>query len=50
LRLAATGHDRHALRWKPGNLAPDPRTLYLLREEAALWKQQGGFELVLKDC
>ncbi|WP_198320855.1 Ppx/GppA phosphatase family protein [Azohydromonas aeria] len=48
LRLAVTGAGRHTLRWKPDGITPDPRTLHLLREEAALWKQQGGFELVVK--
>jgi hypothetical protein len=29
-------------------VAPDPRTLHLLREESALWAQLGHFTLALK--
>jgi exopolyphosphatase/guanosine-5'-triphosphate,3'-diphosphate pyrophosphatase len=48
LRLAPMGSHRHALRWEPGSIPPDPRTLHLLREEIALWGQHGYFELLWK--
>ncbi|NML18286.1 Ppx/GppA phosphatase family protein [Azohydromonas caseinilytica] len=48
LRIDVQSSSRHMLRWEPDTLPPDPRTLHLLREEIALWAQQGHFQLVLK--
>jgi exopolyphosphatase/guanosine-5'-triphosphate,3'-diphosphate pyrophosphatase len=48
LRLDPTSARRHALRWEPGGIPPDSRTLHLLREEVTLWAQHGYFELLFK--
>jgi exopolyphosphatase/guanosine-5'-triphosphate,3'-diphosphate pyrophosphatase len=48
LRLTSVSASRHTLRWEPEGIAPDPRTLHLLREEIALWAQQGYYSLSLQ--
>jgi exopolyphosphatase/guanosine-5'-triphosphate,3'-diphosphate pyrophosphatase len=35
------------LAWRPARLAPNPRTLHLLREEAAAWERSGVLQLDL---
>ncbi|MDZ5457445.1 Ppx/GppA phosphatase family protein [Azohydromonas lata] len=48
LRMDPVNATRHNLRWEPGDVPADPRTLHLLREEIAQWGQQGHFTLTLK--
>jgi exopolyphosphatase/guanosine-5'-triphosphate,3'-diphosphate pyrophosphatase len=48
LRLDPVSGTRHSLRWEPSSVPADPRTLHLLREEIAVWAQQGHFVLTLK--
>jgi exopolyphosphatase / guanosine-5'-triphosphate,3'-diphosphate pyrophosphatase len=48
--LARRATDRAWLGWQPARLAPDPRTLYLLQEEAQAWARSGVITLELADA
>ena len=46
--LLARRGERHALLgWRPARQSPNPRTLYLLQEEAQAWARSGALQLEL---
>ena len=47
LRLARRNGRTAVLTWRPSAIAPNPRTLYLLREEAQAWEKVSSLRLEL---
>jgi len=45
--LARLGERQALLGWRPARQAPNPRTLYLLQEEAQAWARSGALQLEL---